>query len=360
MMEWIIPRLIRLERVIRPRYWPFWRKQGDRIIGGLALVLAIVVTLPIPLGNWLPALATALLGLALSERDGVLLAVGGALSVASIGRDRRSRRRGGLCRQRGSRLADVTFAWKIPGSSSSRLAGRTYGPSSMRCGTGSAPSLSFSKNRNRSAGCSCAAPASWAGSQVAGQLGTMVFTRLRKLFLSGRDQRGLARDGMEMEPRSDQRIVNVASANSLELAEAVRQKQAEVVLLAGCRLLSKATLAAIHCPVLNYHAGITPKYRGMNGGYWALATGDCRKLRRDCASSRRRRRYRRGSSPGPRQAATGRQPHQLRLAAGCAVARHLHSQRAKMHLRGGSRLSSRICRQSNGIIRRSGSISGPD
>ena len=28
------------------------------------------------------------------------------------------------------------------------------------------------------------------------------------------------------------------------------------------------------CPVLNYHAGITPKYRGMNGGYWALATGD--------------------------------------------------------------------------------------
>jgi hypothetical protein len=84
MMEWIIPRLTRIERVIRPRYWPFWRRQGDRIIGGLALVLAIVVTLPIPLGNWLPALATALLGLALSERDGILLAVGGALSLASF------------------------------------------------------------------------------------------------------------------------------------------------------------------------------------------------------------------------------------------------------------------------------------
>ena len=110
--------------------------------------------------------------------------------------------------------------------------------------------------------------------QVAGQLGTMVFTRLRKLLLSGRDQRGLARDGMEMEPRSDQRIVNVTSADSPELAEAVRRMQAEVVLLAGCRLLSKATLAALPCPVLNYHAGITPKYRGMNGGYWALATGD--------------------------------------------------------------------------------------
>lgn len=84
MMEWIIPRLIRIERVIRPRYWPFWRRQGDRIIGGIALVLAVVVTLPIPLGNWLPAFATALLGLALSERDGLLLAIGGAISVASF------------------------------------------------------------------------------------------------------------------------------------------------------------------------------------------------------------------------------------------------------------------------------------
>ncbi|MEP9388494.1 exopolysaccharide biosynthesis protein [Mesorhizobium sp. KR9-304] len=84
MMEWIIPRLIRIERIVRPRYWPFWRRRGDRIIGSVALVLAIVVTLPIPLGNWLPAFATALLGLALSERDGILLAIGGAVGVASM------------------------------------------------------------------------------------------------------------------------------------------------------------------------------------------------------------------------------------------------------------------------------------
>lgn len=83
-MEWIVPRIIRIERVVRPRYWPFWRRRGDRIIGGIALALAIVVTLPIPLGNWLPAFATALLGLALSERDGVLLAIGGAISIASF------------------------------------------------------------------------------------------------------------------------------------------------------------------------------------------------------------------------------------------------------------------------------------
>ncbi len=83
-MEWVIPRLVRLERLIRPRYWPFWRNQGDRVIGIIALILAIVVTLPIPLGNWLPAFSTALLGLALSERDGILFAIGGAVGVASM------------------------------------------------------------------------------------------------------------------------------------------------------------------------------------------------------------------------------------------------------------------------------------
>ena len=83
-MDWLVPRLNRLERVVRPRYWPFWRRQGDRVIGVIALVLSIAVTLPIPLGNWLPAFATALLGLALSERDGILFAIGGAVGLASM------------------------------------------------------------------------------------------------------------------------------------------------------------------------------------------------------------------------------------------------------------------------------------
>lgn len=83
-MEWIIPRLARVERIMRPRYWPFWRRSGERIVGCVALLLAIIVTLPIPGGNWLPACATALLGVALSERDGVLLAIGGVVTVISL------------------------------------------------------------------------------------------------------------------------------------------------------------------------------------------------------------------------------------------------------------------------------------
>lgn len=78
----MVPWLQRLEKHVRPRYWPFWPHHGERIVGGMALVMAIAVTLPIPLGNWLPALSSALMALALSERDGVLLGI--ACIVATV------------------------------------------------------------------------------------------------------------------------------------------------------------------------------------------------------------------------------------------------------------------------------------
>ncbi len=84
----VIPKLIRLERIVQPRYWPFSRRHADKWIGTIAFVLAIAVTIPIPLGNWLPAFAIAILGVALSERDGVVLTAGlvlGAVSLAVIG-----------------------------------------------------------------------------------------------------------------------------------------------------------------------------------------------------------------------------------------------------------------------------------
>lgn len=83
-----VPYLRWIERLIRPRYWPFARDGADRVIGMIALVLAIAVTLPIPFGNWFPAFSCALVGLALSERDGLLLSVAvvsGVMSLALMG-----------------------------------------------------------------------------------------------------------------------------------------------------------------------------------------------------------------------------------------------------------------------------------
>ena len=81
----MVPQLERLERVVRPRRWPFYSQgSADRTIGIIALILSLAVTLPIPLGNWLPAFAIAMIGVALSERDGGLLAAGVALGLLSF------------------------------------------------------------------------------------------------------------------------------------------------------------------------------------------------------------------------------------------------------------------------------------
>lgn len=80
----VVPWLQWLERFIRPRNWPFSQRQGDRWLGAFTTVLGISVVLPMPLSNWLPALATAIIGIALCERDGRLMLGGLILGVVSI------------------------------------------------------------------------------------------------------------------------------------------------------------------------------------------------------------------------------------------------------------------------------------
>ena len=109
---------------------------------------------------------------------------------------------------------------------------------------------------------------------AAGQFATMVLVRLGKRFFARHTARLVCDERLCVEPARGQAIVPVASANSAECVEKIARIRPGVVLLAGCRMLSKDILAKIPCPVLNYHAGIAPKYRGMNGGYWALASGD--------------------------------------------------------------------------------------
>jgi len=83
--EKMLPRLQWLEGRVRPRYWPFGNsRMAERTIGLVALILGTVVTLPIPFGNWFPALACALFGLALAERDGLVLVAAGVAVIIAI------------------------------------------------------------------------------------------------------------------------------------------------------------------------------------------------------------------------------------------------------------------------------------
>ncbi len=70
------------------------------------------------------------------------------------------------------------------------------------------------------------------------------------------------------------RTVEIGSINAPEAIAAVKAEQPAVVFLISCRMLSAATLAQMPCPVLNFHAGINPHYRGLMGGYWSRVMRD--------------------------------------------------------------------------------------
>ncbi len=79
----VLPSIRRVERLVGPRLIWLTNRRGEQVIGIFAFVLAVVLFLPIPFGNTVPALAIAIMALAVLERDG-LAAIAGAM-VGGIG-----------------------------------------------------------------------------------------------------------------------------------------------------------------------------------------------------------------------------------------------------------------------------------
>ena len=79
----VVPWLQRAERLLRPRLPWAARPPMEYALGGVCLLLALVLVLPIPLGNMLPALAISLIALAVLERDGLWALAGLGVAVAS-------------------------------------------------------------------------------------------------------------------------------------------------------------------------------------------------------------------------------------------------------------------------------------
>lgn len=82
LVQRISPWLKRADRLLRPRAVVLVLPPMEYLVGLVCLLLAVVLVLPIPLGNMLPALAISLLALGILERDG--LWVVGGLAVAVV------------------------------------------------------------------------------------------------------------------------------------------------------------------------------------------------------------------------------------------------------------------------------------
>ena len=79
----LIPWLQRVEAVSRPRFAALFSPMGERLIGFVCAILALVLILPIPLGNILPALAVSTLSFSLIQRDGLIALLGYVIAITS-------------------------------------------------------------------------------------------------------------------------------------------------------------------------------------------------------------------------------------------------------------------------------------
>ena len=66
-------------------------------------------------------------------------------------------------------------------------------------------------------------------------------------------------------------VVSVNDDNTIQL---LQENTPSLVLVVGTRIIGKKTLKCVDARFINIHAGITPLYRGVHGGYWSLVNDD--------------------------------------------------------------------------------------
>jgi hypothetical protein len=79
-----MPHLLRAERTVAPRLLLLSSSAAERLLGILFVVLATIVSLPIPFGNQVPAIAQAIISIGLVERDGRFICLGLVVSVIAM------------------------------------------------------------------------------------------------------------------------------------------------------------------------------------------------------------------------------------------------------------------------------------
>ena len=80
----MLPWLERAEKLLKPRFSGLALPPMEYLVGLVCLILAVILVLPIPLGNIPPAFAIALMALGVLERDGVWVLAGLAVTFLAL------------------------------------------------------------------------------------------------------------------------------------------------------------------------------------------------------------------------------------------------------------------------------------
>ncbi len=113
------------------------------------------------------------------------------------------------------------------------------------------------------------------GVTVAGQLlFKLIAEPILKIVSANRVEQIIKENQLNKSSIPTNKIIKVQSINDEETITLLQQLNPDLIIIHGTRILSLKLLQSVSCKVMNIHAGITPKYRGVHGAYWALAESD--------------------------------------------------------------------------------------
>ncbi len=69
------------------------------------------------------------------------------------------------------------------------------------------------------------------------------------------------------------RLIHVPSVNDPACLAALRRQAPDLIVVSGTRIIARTVIEDAGARFVNVHAGITPRYRGAHGAYWAHVEG---------------------------------------------------------------------------------------
>lgn len=94
---------------------------------------------------------------------------------------------------------------------------------------------------------------------------SLVSKKRKKAILSGYR--------LDMSPIPADKIKKVPSVNTEDCRSLLQALEPDLVIVNGTRIIAEKTIRSVTAPFINIHDGITPAFRGVHGGYWAIANG---------------------------------------------------------------------------------------
>lgn len=110
--------------------------------------------------------------------------------------------------------------------------------------------------------------------KVFGQILFVFYNKILMLVSKNRIEEIVKNDHLDLSDYPNNKFLKVTSINNKKTIKILKKEAPDLIIVNGTRIISQKVLSSVKATFVNTHVGITPKYRGVHGGYWSLVNKD--------------------------------------------------------------------------------------